>query len=93
MIKILITGEEGFIGSSLAEKLLASGKYSIVLVDNLLTGDIRKVPTHPNCRFIKCDVNHYQNIAAIMTSYSFDYAFHYAALVGVTRTLENRFPC
>lgn len=89
MIKVLITGGAGFIPSSLAEKLLLSNLYYVVLVDNLLTGDSRKVPRHPNCKFIKCDVNNYHDIAAIMTSYQFDFVFHYAAVVGVRRTLEN----
>ncbi|HCZ34550.1 MAG TPA: epimerase [Cytophagales bacterium] len=89
MTKILITGGAGFIGSSLAEKLLTNSAYFVVLVDNLLTGELRKLPQHDNCKFIKCDVNHYNDIAAIMTSYQFDYVFHFAAVVGVKRTLEN----
>lgn len=89
MTKILITGGAGFIGSSLAEKLLTNSGYFVVLVDNLLTGELRKLPQRDNCKFIKCDVNHYNDIAAIMTSYQFDYVFHFAAVVGVKRTLEN----
>ena len=89
MVKILITGGAGFIGSSLADRLLLNERYSILLVDNVLTGDIRKIPLHPRCEFIKCDVNNYNDIAAIMTSYRFDYVFHYAAVVGVKRTIEN----
>jgi nucleoside-diphosphate-sugar epimerase len=89
MTKILITGGAGFIGSSLAEKLLTNSAYFVVLVDNLLTGELRKLPQRDNCKFIKCDVNHYNDIAAIMTSYQFDYVFHFAAVVGVKRTLEN----
>ncbi|GAB4187073.1 MAG: NAD-dependent epimerase/dehydratase family protein [Thermoflexibacter sp.] len=91
MTKILITGGAGFIGSSLADKLIQNPDNYIVLVDNLLTGDLRKLPdaTYKNWRFIKCDVNNYNDIAPVMTSFSFDYVFHYAAVVGVKRTLEN----
>jgi UDP-glucose 4-epimerase len=38
---------------------------------------------------VKCDVNELKEILPIMTSYSFDYVFHYAAVVGVKRTLDN----
>lgn len=89
MTNILITGGAGFIPSSTADRLLENPNNFIVLVDNLLTGDISKVPNHLNCRFIKCDVNNYNDIAPIMCSYRFDYVFHYAAIVGVKRTLDN----
>jgi nucleoside-diphosphate-sugar epimerase len=89
MINILITGGAGFLASSLAEKLLEKEDYFLVLVDNLLTGDSRKIPVHPRCKFIRCDVNNYKDIVAVMTSYRFDYVYHYAAVVGVARTLEN----
>ncbi|HTN16293.1 MAG TPA: NAD-dependent epimerase/dehydratase family protein [Chitinophagaceae bacterium] len=89
MVKILITGGAGFVPSSLADKLLTYPEFHVVLVDNFLTGKTENIPNHPNCKFIKCDVNSYNDIAAIMTSYKFDYVFHYAAVVGVLRTLDN----
>ena len=89
MIKILITGGAGFIGSSLAIRLLQNPLYYVVIVDNLLTGEIAKVPLHERCKFIKGDVNNYNDISTIMTAYKFDYVFHYAAVVGVKRTTEN----
>src|SRR5258706_5296588 len=88
-MKVLITGGAGFIGSSLADALLQKEKYEIVLVDSLLTGRQENVPVHPQCRFIKCDVNNYNDIASIFLAFRFDYVFHYAAVVGVKRTLDN----
>ena len=91
MRKILITGGAGFIGSALAEKLIKNKENYIVVVDNLLTGHLGKLPElpHENWKFIKCDVNHYPDIAEIMIAYKFDYVFHYAAVVGVQRTQDN----
>ncbi|OFY86299.1 MAG: epimerase [Bacteroidetes bacterium RIFCSPLOWO2_12_FULL_35_15] len=90
-IKILITGGAGFIPSALAEKLAESPENYIVIVDSLLTGSLEKVPVskHNNIKFIKCDVNEFRDISSVFYAYSFDYVFHYAAMVGVKRTLEN----
>lgn len=91
MIKILITGGAGNIGSSLAEKLSQNKGYYIVVADNLLTGSLDKLPcpAPDNFKFIKCDVNNYNDLSAVMLAYRFDYVFHYAAMVGVKRTLNN----
>jgi nucleoside-diphosphate-sugar epimerase len=88
-MKILITGGAGFVPSSTADRLLQDPNNFVVLVDNFLTGKASNIPNHPNCKFIKCDVNNYHDISPIMCSYQFDYVFHYAAVVGVKRTLEN----
>lgn len=87
--KILITGGAGFIPSSVADKLSQNANNELVLVDNLLTGKISNIPQRDNVKFIKADVNRYDEIAAIMQAYNFDYVFHYAAVVGVKRTIEN----
>ncbi len=91
MNRILVTGGAGFIASELAEKLSLDPENSIVIVDNLQTGSKSKVPKGAcnNVHFIKCDVNKYEDISAVFFAYKFDYVFHYAALVGVKRTLDN----
>jgi len=50
-----------------------------------------KVPdsAHRNLRFIKCDVNDFRDISGVFYAYTFDYVFHYAAVVGVKRTLSH----
>jgi UDP-glucose 4-epimerase len=91
MTRILITGGAGFIGSCLAERLAQNPDNLVVIVDNLRTGELKKVPEskHGNIRFIKCDVNDYRDISAVFFAYKFNFVFHYAALVGVLRTLQN----
>ncbi len=89
MQNILITGGAGNVASALTLKLAADSNNFIVIVDNLSTGSLSKVPQLPNVKFIKADVNVYQDIVPIFGRYKFDYVFHYAAMVGVKRTLEN----
>jgi UDP-glucose 4-epimerase len=91
MKKIVVTGGAGFIGSGLAEKLSENPEHQIIIADNLFTGEIDKIPTsqHNNIRFVKADVNILEDISGIFFSFHPDYVFHYAALVGVKRTLDN----
>src|SRR3954465_13610431 len=45
--RVVITGAAGFIGSDLAETLLDRG-YSVIGIDNLLTGGTAKIAHHRN---------------------------------------------
>lgn len=91
MRKILITGGAGNIAGSLARRLVKNADDLIVVVDNLSTGSVHKLPPAnlPNYQFIEGDVNDKNQLAAVMLSHSFDFVFHYAAVVGVSRTLNN----
>lgn len=90
-MNILVTGGAGFIGSYVVEELAKDRSNLIVVVDNLLTGSTSKIPTsaHDNIRFIKGDVNSFEDMSGVFYANQFDYVFHYAAVVGVKRTLEN----
>lgn len=91
MIKILITGGAGNVAGNLACSLVETGNYYVVIVDNLSTGNISNLPSkkHDNWKFIKADVNLFEEISPIVVSFQFDYVFHYAAVVGVKRTTDN----
>ncbi len=84
----LITGGAGNVGSSLALNLSEDKNNLVVIVDNLSTGSIHKIPKRKNVKFIKSNINNYNDIAPIFARFNFDYVFHYAALVGVKRTLK-----
>jgi len=91
MTNILVTGGAGFIPSCIAEKLAENPENNLVLVDNFVTGYKEKIPKskHNNIRFIKADCNDLKDVSSIFYAFKFDYVFHYAALVGVLRTLDN----
>ncbi|SHN09763.1 NAD-dependent epimerase/dehydratase family protein [Polaribacter sp. KT 15] len=89
MANILVTGGAGNIGSSLVNKLAENQKNLIVIFDNLLTGSKSKIPKLKNVIFIKGNVNDYNDISAVFHRYNFNYVFHFAAVVGVQRTLNN----
>lgn len=89
--RILITGGAGNIGASLARRLVGSPGNHVTIVDNLITGSAAKLPDRAasNWQFVRADVNSYEDLAPVMVSKPFDFVFHYAAIVGVKRTLEN----
>ena len=57
MIKVLITGGAGYLGSTLAEHLLTQG-YSVTVFDNLLYKQLSLLHLfkHPSFKFILGDV-------------------------------------
>lgn len=89
MTNILVTGGAGNVGSALVDRLAASGNYRVVVLDNLLTGLTSKLPTSDNVQFIEGDVNVATTVNELMYNTHFEYVFHYAAVVGVQRTLQN----
>ena len=91
MSRILLTGGAGNVGGTLARRLVKNSDNFILIVDNLLTGSVIKLPDkkYKNWSFVKADVNNWEEILPIMSRENLDYVFHYAAVVGVQRTLDN----
>ncbi len=58
--RVVITGAAGFIGSHLAERLLDLD-YSVIGIDNLLTGDVQNIAhlVNRDFLFMKHDVTNY----------------------------------
>lgn len=91
-MKYLITGGAGFLGIKLAEKLLENKKNKIYLIDNLSKNienkTLKKLLKNKNVKFIKKDLS---NISSYLNIYNFDYIFHFAAILGVKKVIDNPF--
>ena len=84
MIKILVTGGAGFIGSHLVNKLINSG-FDVVVIDNLSTGKEKNI--HPKASFYKIDICNGQKIRPLFKGVT--YVFHLAALPRIQRSIEH----
>jgi dTDP-glucose 4,6-dehydratase len=86
--RVVITGAAGFIGSHLSEALLQRG-YSVIGIDNLLTGDVANIAhlTNQDFTFIKHDVTNYIYIDGPV-----DFVLHWASPASPIDYLELPIP-
>ena len=84
----IITGGAGFIGSHLAERLLAAGDR-VVLIDNLSTGRRRNVEPllGENCRLVVADAAEAIGDGGVVDGAT--RIFHLAAAVGVKLVVDQ----
>ena len=85
----LITGGAGFIGSHLAEALLAEGQR-VVAIDNLSTGrldNIQHLLDHPNFQFVRSSIT--DQIVLDRLASEAHIIVHLAAAVGVRLIIEH----
>ncbi len=85
MPRSVITGGAGFLGSHLADRLIAEGQQVIVL-DNLLTGDLANIEhlfDHKSFTFVQYDVTNYIYVRGPV-----DYIFHFASPASPADYLE-----
>ncbi len=93
MCKYLITGGAGFIGSSIAERLLKEGR-EVVVFDDFSTGKEENVDAasrnaegRGKLEVIRGDIRDGESLRGAMKGV--DYVFHQAALCSVQRSVED----
>src|SRR5215213_6621566 len=89
MHKVLITGGAGFIGSTLADRLVADG-VDVTVYDNFSTGRrefLRDFEEHPRTRVVEGDVLDGAALTAAMKGC--DTVFHLAANADLRYGLEH----
>ena len=90
-MKYLITGGAGFLGLKLTEQLLENSSNKIYIIDNLIKNSQKKtlpkkILKNNNVKFIKKDLT---KISKYLKIYDFDYIFHFAAILGVQKVINN----
>lgn len=89
MIKVLVTGGAGFIGSNLCQRLLDDG-YQVTCLDDLSTGFKKNIEAfqHNNrFQFVQGDITDLNTCMEAVKGCSF--VFHQAALGSVPRSINN----
>lgn len=87
--RALVTGGAGFIGSHLAERLIADGN-EVVVIDNFATGkpnDLRHLADNPNFSLHRADVADHDVIRPLFEGV--DHVYHLAAMADIVPSIEN----
>ena len=83
MVKLLVTGGAGYVGSVCAARLVQAG-HEVVVLDDLSTGHADAVPD--GCRFIQADL---AEIAGEVLAEGFDGVLHFAAKSLVAESMQD----
>ena len=77
-MKIFITGGSGFIGSHLADRLLARGDQ-VLVIDNFETGRRDNLSSHPNLEVVEDTICNEEKVHGLMQSFKPELVIHAAA--------------
>lgn len=88
MSKVLITGGAGFIGSNLADRLIANGD-NVTIVDDLSMGLKENVPVSNRITFYEKSIMDYDFMEQLLLKNDFDYIYLLAAIASVADTIER----
>ena len=80
MLKVLVAGGAGYIGSHTVHKLVQSG-YDVTVIDDLSTGSKLSVPS--NVHFHQANLLDIQAVRSVFEKKQFDAVFHFAAKLSV----------
>ena len=87
MIKCIVTGGAGFIGSHLVEKLVKK-KYSVIVIDDFSTGQMRNLENVKNkIKIIRIDISNPKNLDKYFRNVK--YVFHLAAKADIVPSIEQ----
>ncbi|HEV8265590.1 MAG TPA: NAD-dependent epimerase/dehydratase family protein [Gemmatimonadales bacterium] len=84
--RALVTGGAGFIGSHLAERLVADG-HSVCVVDDLSTGLASNVPSET--RLHRVDICDWDSLRGVIAAFRPEVVFHAAAQTDVRRSVRE----
>ncbi len=87
-MRALVTGGAGFIGSHLAELLVAKG-HQVTIVDNLYSGrveNLEHISSHSGFRFENADIRDMDKLKPLFADV--DWVFHLAGLADIVPSIE-----
>lgn len=88
MVRYVVTGGAGFIGSALVRALLAEGARSVRVIDNFLTGKKENLAEVQDfVELHRADIRRYEEIAPLVRDA--DVVFHLAAIPSVPRSIAE----
>lgn len=85
-MKTLVTGGAGYIGSVVAQQLLASG-HSVTILDNLSSGHRQAIPG--DAAFVEGDVLERSVLDSILGGQEFDAILHFAAFIEAGESMRD----
>ncbi len=86
VMKILVTGGAGFIGSHVADKYIAQG-HEVIIIDDLSTGKFSNI--NKAAKFVKLDITDRAAVEELFRKEKFDLVNHHAAQIDVRKSVSS----